>query len=763
MQIRFLVSISILLVVTARTTNAQSTNTSLPLIPAPRQLEMVNGSFPLPGKTLTFFAPTNKALLNAVTFIQQELFGLNSKRVNKPEAADLRLLMDPGVVSGGYALSVSGKGIVLKASEGSGFLYGLQTLQQLYLLAETPGNRSLPYITIKDHPAFAWRGVELDVARHFFSKSYLYKFIDLLAAYKFNKLHLHLTDDQGWRIEIRKYPKLTAQGAWRSLNDQDSACLQKAKENPDFNLPGEFLTTKDGKQVYGGFYTQQDIRDIVHYAAQKHIEVIPEIDMPGHMMVATRAYPELLLDNVTPGWGNRFSVPICPCKESTYTFIENVLTEVMALFPSKYIHIGADEVEKKSWEQSGLCQQWINQQKTTDVHGLQSLFIKRINQFIRSKGRTAIGWDEILEGPSDPSMVVMYWRGWEKNAPYEAVHRQHPVIMTPTNPMYFDYLPNSSTLDNVYHFDVLPATIPADKKHLVWGGQANIWTEMIPSRERLEFMILPRLSALAERLWTNRDLFDTYQQRLIKHYAVWDKKGLRYRMPDLSGFADEQVLVDGKAVLTVKNPLANTSVHYTVDGTLPTLNSSVLKDTLTFFDTTRVRFAAISRSGARSELYQVNIKKGHWAAASAAGNTAGAAGLQATLFKGSFANTTQIKGEPIRKEVISNVHLSDTIQLPAFGAKMSGYLRVPQKGIYSFYFTCDDGGVLTIANQVVINNDGQHAPVMKSGQIALEAGYHPFHIDFIEAGGGFTLKLQYSVDGSPIGAIPDNWFYNNVR
>lgn len=738
---------------------AQQTTAALNLVPMPQTMVVSNGGYPLPVTGISYYTAA-KGSTKAESFAGKSLFGGSNKKTTNPQRAGLQLLLRAGMDKEAYELTITGKGIVLTASTDAGLLYGLQTLQQMYLLTVTNNSNVLPAVTIKDHPAFAWRGVELDVARHFFSKQYLYKFIDLLSAYKFNKLHLHLTDDQGWRIEIKKYPKLTEQGAWRSFNNQDSACLQKALENPDFNLPAEHLRMQNGQQQYGGFYTQQDIRDIVRYAGSKNIEVIPEIDMPGHMLVATRAYPELLLDNNTAGWGELFSVPVCPCKESTYTFMQNVLTEIMALFPSKYIHIGADEVEKTSWLQSALCQEWMRKQNTKDLHELQSYFVMRMNKFIRSKGKVAIGWDEILDGPSDPSMAVMYWRGWEKNAPARAVQRGHKVIMTPTNPMYFDYLPNSSTLEAVYRFNVIPADMPADKKQLVLGGQANVWTEMIPSRERLEFMILPRLSALAERIWTNQALYESYQLRLISHYRIWDKKDLRYRMPDLDGFADEQVLVDGKSVLTVHNPLPGTRVHYTVDGSTPTASSPVLLQTLTLTDTGRLRFATISGAGAKSELYQVRIKNGQWIKSQDVAAINKVPGLAVSFYNGVFANTTKMAGEVVRTATITNVHLPDTIKMPAFGAKIRGLIQVPEKGIYSFYFTCDDGGVLKIANQVVIDNDGQHAPVMKSGQIALEAGYHPFHIDFIEAGGGFTLKLQYSVNGSPVEAVPDAWFYN---
>ncbi|MCL1033478.1 family 20 glycosylhydrolase [Elizabethkingia anophelis] len=726
------------------------------LIPYPQQLERTAGNFSLNNNTITYSLEARLPWKRAEDFINQSLFSSSVTRKKSSSAeSDLRIKIQQDLKPEAYKLQITNSKIEISASAEAGALYALQTLQQLYQLS---GNTKIPALTIQDNPAYSWRGAELDVARHFFSKEYLYKFIDLLASYKFNKLHLHLTDDQGWRIEIKKYPKLTQQGAWRQFNNQDLACLEKAKENPDFELPKEHLRTLNGKQEYGGYYTQKDIKDIIAYATSRNIEVIPEIDMPGHMMVATNAYPELLLDGATSGWGKQFSVPINPCKESSYQFVEDVLKEVIDLFPSRYIHIGADEVEQTSWSKSTRCQNLMQQEKLNSLHDLQSYFVKRVNKYIQSKGKTAIGWDEILEGPSDPSMTVMYWRGWKKNAPLEAVNRNHPLIMSPTNPLYFDYLPNSSTLESVYNMSVIPSDIPQEKRNLIIGAQANMWSEMIPSRERLEFMILPRLTALAERVWTDNNLYSSYQQRVIQHYNLWDKKDYRYRMPDLSGFADEQVIVDGQSVLKINNPLTTSKIHYTTDGSLPTISSPVLQNSLTIREPAKIRFATISSSGAKSELYQVQIKQSKWHPAIKAKSAT--PGLNATFFSGVFPNTKGIKGEIIKNEIISNVKLSDTIKMPAFGTKIKGMIRVPEKGIYNFYFTCDDGGVLKIADQLVVDNDGQHAPVMKSGQIALEAGYHPIDVDFIEAGGGFTLKLYYSVNNSEPQPIPDSWFYH---
>lgn len=668
--------------------------------------------------------------------------------------ADIFFVEDKKLTEEAYGLEIGKDNITITAASDKGALYALQTLQQLFLLNKTSGQ--LPRVKIQDSPSFSWRGAELDVARHFFSKEYLFKFIDLLASYKFNKLHLHLSDDQGWRLEIKKYPKLTQKGAWRTFNNHDKEVLEKAKKNPDFDLPKEYLKQEEGKTLYGGFYTQQDMKEIIAYAQSRNIEIIPEIDMPGHMMVATENYPELLLDGKSSGWGKQFSVPINPCQESTYTFVENVLGEVAEIFPSSFLHIGADEVEKHTWKESVSCQRFMQEHQLKNLNELQSYFVGRVNQYLKKKGKTAIGWDEILEGPSDPSMVVMYWRGWEKNAPLTAVERNHKIIMTPNNPLYFDYLPNSSSVESVYHMKVVPSDIPQDKKGYFLGAQANIWTEIIPSPQRLEFMILPRITALAENVWTNQDMYSAYSKRLIQHYKLWDEKKYNYRLPDLLGFTDEQVIVDGKSVLHPINPLKDGLIRYTTDGSVPESNSPILKNQLVVTQASKVRFAAFSPSGAKSELYEVNFKPGKWHKAEDISTTI--PGLKVEFYKGVFKNTKAIAGEVVSKEILPNVAISDTFKMPSFGAKFSGWLKVPEKGIYNFYFTCDDGGVLKIAQQIVVDNDGQHSPIMKSGQIALDKGLHPLQVDFLEAGGGFTLKLQYSVNGSAPQAVPDDWF-----
>ncbi len=734
---------------------AQQADSSLALIPYPTSLVRSEGSLNIPIAGATLYSDAATLFKNEIEFLKTVVFnGMPLNNAAGKDRALINMLKDFSLAPEAYRMEVDSVGVRLYASTPQGMFFALQTLRQLCFKLNRSAMYTIPYVRINDKPAFQWRGMELDVARHFFSKQYLFRFIDLLSYYKFNKLHLHLTDDQGWRIEIKKFPKLTEVGAWREFNNHDSACIAQSKTNPDFALEPEHIISRDGKQLYGGFYTQDDMRQIIAYAASRHIEIIPEIDMPGHMMVATRAYPQLI--DVKAGWGKDFSVPLNPAKPQTYTFVQGVLQEIMDLFPGRYVHIGADEVEKTSWEQSPLCQNLMKRLNIKDVHGLQSYFVNRVNSFVLSKGKRSIAWDEVLDGGADPSVHIMYWRGWVKDSPLKAVQRNHPLIMSPTNPMYFDYLPNKGTLASVYDMKVVPDDIPSFRRPQVMGAQANVWTEMIPSKARLEFMILPRMTALAERVWSNKGEFGDYSKRLLRHYPMWDVMGYRYRLPDLEGFADQQVLVNGMGRLQVSNPLSSVPVHYTTDGSTPSLESPVLDSTLVIREPAKIRFAAITSSGAKTDLYQVDFKAGQWKEASIAN---GERGLAVSFFKGSFKNTSAIAGEEIRKAVISNVALSDTIKMPAFGARIRGFIKVPTDALYTFYLTCDDGGVLKIDNDLVVDNDGQHSALLKSGQVALKAGSHPFAIDFIEAGGGFTLRLSYSTPGKAPQAIPDDWFH----
>ncbi|QEC73143.1 family 20 glycosylhydrolase [Arachidicoccus ginsenosidivorans] len=381
---------------------SSKTDNRYPLIPYPQSLIPAAGQFIF--NQNTHLIADSKTLGIEIQDLK-ELLQLPLKPVsNLPEANFISLELDGSLTHPeGYSLTITPASVKIIAKDKAGIFRAIETIRQLLPPslegAKGADNQAIPAATITDYPAYAYRGMHLDVARHFFSIDYLYKFVDRLALYKFNKFHLHLTDDEGWRIEIKKYPKLTSEGAWRTLDSHDSACIKRAEQtgNPDMYLDSSHLKMIHGKMMYGGFYTQKEMKALVAYAAARHIDIIPEIDMPGHSRTAIRLYP-FLACSAAKETGQGFSVPMCPCNEATYTFAENVYKEIFAIFPYEYVHLGADEVNKESWENSAECAVTLNKEGLKNVNELQSYFVRRMEQFFNKHGKKLIGWDEILEG-----------------------------------------------------------------------------------------------------------------------------------------------------------------------------------------------------------------------------------------------------------------------------------------------------------------------------------------------------------------------------
>jgi hexosaminidase len=406
----------------------------------------------------------------------------------------LEFIPDPAVEHPeGYRLSIRPDGIKIRFREPAGAFYAVQTLNQL----ATPEG-IMPCLDIEDAPRYAYRGMHLDVGRHFFPVEFIKKYIDLLARYKMNRFHWHLTEDQGWRIEIKKYPRLQEVAAWRKETLVGHYSQQ----------PHQF----DG-QRYGGYYTQEEIKEVVAYAKQRHVTIVPEIEMPGHAQALLAAYPELSCHGqpveVATKWGV-FENVLCPTEE-TFEFLENVLLEVMDLFPGEYIHIGGDECPKAQWKASAFCQELMKTEGLKDEHELQSYFIRRIDKFLTSHGKKLIGWDEILEGGLSPNATVMSWRGVQGGI--DAARAGHDVIMTPTSFCYFDYYQSRNNseplsiggylpLEKVYSFEPAPSELTAEEAQHILGAQGNVWTEYMPTSEQVEYMAFPRAIALAEVLWS---------------------------------------------------------------------------------------------------------------------------------------------------------------------------------------------------------------------------------------------------------------------
>jgi len=440
---------------------------------------------------------------------------------------------DNSIPREGYTLTVTRTGVQITASDPAGLFYGSQTLLQL-LPKEIYGRQAapdiawtIPCVKIADHPRFQWRGAMLDTSRYFMPKEFILKLIDTLAMHKMNFLHLHLTDDQGWRIEIKKYPRLTKIGAWRS-----ESLIGHYRNRPH----------KYNGERHGGFYTQDDIRQIVAYAKQRHVNIVPEIEMPGHAQAAIAAYPHLgNTDKELPVrtiWG--VNPNILNSNESTILFFQDVLTEVIDLFPSKFIHVGGDEAPKQQWEASPDAQKRIKELGIKDEHELQSYFIKRMDTFLASKGRRLIGWDEILEGGLAPGATVMSWRG--ERGGITAAQAGHDVVMAPTTYTYFDYYQSKDKseplaigghlpLKTVYNYNPVPAALSADQAGHILGTQGQLWTEYIPTPQKAEYMGFPRLIALAEVAWTPHEHKDYtgFTERLKTHLERLDALDVNYR------------------------------------------------------------------------------------------------------------------------------------------------------------------------------------------------------------------------------------------
>ncbi len=449
--------------------------------------------------------------------------GINSSNSNT--AVGLIFHLDQNKSQNEHWISITDQEIQIKGGSEEALYHGFQSLMQIF---ETSEERyiAIPLAEIFDRPRFSYRGMHLDVCRHFFDTEFIKKYIDLLAYHKFNSFHWHLTEDQGWRIEIKKYPKLAEIAAYR-----DETLIGHYSDQPH---------TFDNKP-YGGYYSHDDIKQVVKYASDRYITIVPEIEMPGHAQAALAAYPELSCDTaeykVMTKWGISENV-FCPT-ETTFTFLENVIDEVVDLFPGPYIHVGGDECPKTAWKNSEFCQNLITELNLGDEHGLQSYFIRRMEKYINSKGKKIIGWDEILEGGLAPNATVMSWRG-EKGG-IEAASENHDVIMTPTSNCYFDYYQSEDPeeplaiggylpLKDVYNYEPIPKELPKDKHNYILGTQGNVWTEYIPTEDHLEYMAYPRACAMAEVNWSAKEKRDyqSFTKRLETHFERLERRDVNF-------------------------------------------------------------------------------------------------------------------------------------------------------------------------------------------------------------------------------------------
>ncbi len=563
--------------------NPSETGNAYPVIPKPQQLSERQGRFTVPAEVSIVFSEENEDLQKAGTHLKNllERAGVNKVGMafGKPKDGAFNFILDNSIAGGeAYQLEIAKDGVAVRARGGAGAFYAVQTLRQLMPLEVERGpvaQLSLPCVEIEDAPRFSYRGMHLDVGRHFFPVEFVKKYIDLLAFHKFNRFHWHLTEDQGWRIEIKRYPRL----------QEVAACRDETLVGHYNDQPHQY----DGKR-YCGYYTREEAREIVRYANERFITVIPEIEMPGHAQAAVAAYPELGCTGqpveVAKRWGI-FEDVYCP-NEETFEFLENVLTEVMDIFPSEYIHIGGDECPKTQWKTNPTAQAIIQREGLKDEHELQSWFIQRMERFLNTHGRNIIGWDEILEGGLAPNATVMSWRGTEGGI--AAAKQHHNVIMTPTDYCYFDYYQSQDPgeplaiggylpLEKVYSYEPIPEALTKEEARYIMGAQGNVWTEYMLTPEHVEYMVFPRACAMAEVTWTapERKDYNDFLQRLSIHLERLKAMGVN-AAEKIYDTRIEALTGDGTGIRIEMAPtIAGLEIHYTTDGSAPTAESPVYK------------------------------------------------------------------------------------------------------------------------------------------------------------------------------------------
>ena len=735
------------------------------ILPTPVSLTEQSGSFVL--KDGMKIGVSDQSLFPAAGYLQEILRNVISSSVevttDKSQVDMYFQLKDTVGKPSSYKLESTPEYIRVEATDYSGIISAITTIRQLLpATIEVQGekqNYSIPVVQIEDAPRFEWRGFMLDASRHFWNKKEVKHVLDLMSLYKLNKFHWHLSDDQGWRIEIEKYPLLTEKGAWRKFNTQDRTCMARAKEedNTDFLIPEDKIRIVEGDTLYGGYYTHDDIKEIVAYATQRGIDVIPEIDMPGHFLAAISQYPELACDGLI-GWGETFSSPVCPGKDATLEFCQNVFKEVFELFPYEYVHMGGDEVEKANWKKCPLCQKRIRTEKLGSVEELQAWFVRDMEKFFLANGKKLIGWDEVVADGLSSDAAITWWRSWAKDALPTATAQKQKVIACPNEYFYFDYAQDQNSVKKILAYDpCADERLSPEQKKYIWGVQANLWAEWIPTMKRIEYLIVPRMIALSEIAWaepTAKPGLEEFYRQLVPQFKRMDVMRVNYRVPDLQGFYKVNAFID-ETTVELTCPLPGTEIRYTTDGSMPTKESALYNGALEVGKTTDFAFRTFRPDGSPSDAVRTKYVKAPYAEAV----TAPAAlqpGLKAVWhdFRGNLC--ADIDAAPVKGEyVVESVSIPEEVK-GNIGLVLTGYLEVPADGIYTFTLLSDDGSTLMLDGELLGDNDGAHSPVEIIVQKALKAGLHPIEVRYFDCNGG-VLQMELVNEKGEKEVLPSAW------
>ena len=590
-------------------------NESIGIIPLPSTYELKPGTFYITGQSSIGIDKSDPEMTALANYFNEEISDATgfSLPVNNSGTIIFQLGEHKELGEEGYQLSISSDQLIVSAYKHHGIFNGIQSVLQLLppeiksKTVQADATWSINCIEVTDKPQFAWRGLMLDVSRHFFTKQEVKKFIDQMAEYKYNVFHWHLTDDQGWRLEVKSLPRLTAIGAWRAPRVGNWW-----EREPQ--LPTDSLS-------YGGYYTTEDIREIVEYAQQRYVTIVPEIDIPGHSMAALSAYPEISCTggpfhvNVGNTFYTKIENSLCAGNEQTFEVLDSVFAEVARLFPSPYIHIGGDECYKGFWEKCSKCKMRMQKEHLKNLEELQSYFVKRVAAMVQKRGKQVIGWDEILEGGLAPETIVMSWRGMKGGI--EAAKQGHSVIMTPTDHCYLDFYQGDPTvepntysvlrLQDCYKYQLIPDSVDAS---LIMGGQGNLWTESVPHYRQVEYMIWPRALAISETLWTDARLrnWKFFVNRVEQQFERFDRSGVNYARSIYDPIIYPHWDKERQLKIAMKTEIEGLSLFYTFDNTIPDIYSNMYTDTLSIpKNASMLRVAAYKGQEQAGRLIDITI------------------------------------------------------------------------------------------------------------------------------------------------------------
>ena len=696
------------------------------IVPTPVQLIEGTGTCKLDTVTVDC---RDAALLPAAQYLAQSLAGRATVAATGGRATPVKLALDTTLEASQYRLDIAPGHIDITGGDYSGVACGIATLRQL--LPAASGSIEVPCLRITDKPRYGWRGLLLDSSRHFWSVDEVKRLLDLMACYKLNRLHWHLVDDEGWRIEIKRYPQLTGQGAFRPFDSHDLGCEERAarEHNADLRVDrAKMKVDEHGDSVYGGYYTQRQLRDVVAYARERGIEIMPEVDFPGHSRMATTVLPWLSCQGEP-------SSTLCVGSDATLQFCKNVYDEVIDIFPFAYVHMGGDEVDKRNWQSCPRCRQRMRQCGIASIEGLQGWFVRQLEAYFNAKGRHLVGWDEIADDGLGTGSVVQWWRGWNKGVVERATVQGKQVICSPTTCLYFDYGQDDGTIDEILRYDPRStAGLSAGQQQLILGMQGNTWCEWIATEARLQYQVMPRMIALAERAWTS----DTCRERVVARFHEklpaqlerLDALHVRYKLPDITGVS-EHTLYNGHGVLWPAIAYGKATLRYTTDGTVPTCQSPAITGPVEVTRDTHFTIASFRPDGSRSDMVTATYAQARYMPA------LDVSPMTDGLLVEWHRNTGGDHCSDIARGALIARLVSPAVQLPPaidhdYSVIFKGYLYAPADGIYEFALDSDDGSQWLIDGTLLIDNDGPHSTIVRRNQAALRQGWHATEVHYFD-------------------------------